>query len=63
MMGKLNLASGTLTHELAFCRRVCLGKASVVPAGEQSMLFEEAIEMKMAAIHESGWSRRTPTLN
>lgn len=41
-----------LTHELAYLRRVRYGKASEVLTGEQRSLFEEAIEMDLAAIEE-----------
>lgn len=41
-----------LTHELAYLRRIRYGKASEVLTGEQRELFEEAIDMDLAAIEE-----------
>jgi transposase len=41
-----------LTHELAYYRRVRFGKASEVLAGEQRMLFDETVDMDLAAIEE-----------
>ncbi|SFV13254.1 IS66 family transposase [Pseudoduganella namucuonensis] len=41
-----------LTHELAYYRRVRFGKASEELAGEQRLLFEETVEMDLAAIEE-----------
>ncbi len=39
-----------LTHELAYLKRIRYGKASEVLSGEQRSLFEEAVEMDLAAI-------------
>jgi transposase len=41
-----------LTHELAYYRRVRYGKASEVLVGEQRMLFDETVDMDLAAIEE-----------
>ena len=41
-----------LTHELAYYKRVRFGKASEALAGEQRMLFEETVDMDLAAIEE-----------
>jgi transposase len=41
-----------LTHELAYYRRIRFGKASETLAGEQRLLFEETVEMDLAAIEE-----------
>jgi transposase len=41
-----------LTHELAYYRRVRFGKASEVLAGEQRMLFDETVDIDLAAIEE-----------
>jgi transposase len=41
-----------LTHELAYYRRVRFGKASEALAGEQRLLFEETVDMDLAAIEE-----------
>ncbi len=41
-----------LTHELAYYRRVRFGKASEALAGEQRLLFEETVDMDLAAIDE-----------
>lgn len=41
-----------LTHELAYYRRIRFGKASEALAGEQRMLFEETVDMDLAAIEE-----------
>lgn len=41
-----------LTHELAYYKRVRFGKASEALVGEQRMLFEEAVDMDLAAIGE-----------
>jgi len=41
-----------LTHELAYYRRIRFGKASEALAGEQRLLFEETIDMDLAAIEE-----------
>jgi transposase len=41
-----------LTHELAYYRRVRFGKASEALAGEQRMLFDETVDMDLAAIEE-----------
>ena len=41
-----------LTHELAYYRRVRFGKASEALVGEQRLLFEETVEMDLAAIEE-----------
>jgi transposase len=38
------------THELAYLKRIRYGKASEVLSGEQRSLFEEAVEMDLAAI-------------
>lgn len=39
-----------LTHELAYLKRIRYGKASKVLSGEQRSLFEEAVDMDLAAI-------------
>ncbi|MET3135613.1 transposase, partial [Oxalobacteraceae bacterium GrIS 1.11] len=41
-----------LTHELAYYRRIRFGKASEALAGEQRLLFEETVDMDLAAIEE-----------
>lgn len=41
-----------LTHELAYYRRVRFGKASEALAGEQRLLFDETVDMDLAAIDE-----------
>lgn len=41
-----------LTHELAYYKRVRFGKASEALVGEQRMLFDEAVDMDLAAIEE-----------
>ncbi|WP_404932235.1 IS66 family transposase [Massilia atriviolacea] len=41
-----------LAHELAYYKRVRFGKASEALVGEQRMLFEEAVDMDLAAIEE-----------
>lgn len=41
-----------LTHELAYCRRIRFGKASEALAGEQRLLFEESVDIDLAAIKE-----------
>lgn len=41
-----------LTHELAYYRRVRFGKASEALVGEQRLLFEETVDMDLAAIEE-----------
>ena len=41
-----------LTHELAYYRRVRFGKTSEALAGEQRLLFEETVDMDVAAIEE-----------
>jgi len=41
-----------LAHELAYYRRVRFGKASEALAGEQRMLFDETVDMDLAAIEE-----------
>ena len=41
-----------LTHELAYYRRIRFGKASEALAGEQRMLFEETVDMDLAAIED-----------
>ena len=41
-----------LTHELAYYKRVRFGKASEALAGEQRMLFDETVDMDLAAIDE-----------
>ena len=41
-----------LTHELAYYRRVRFGKASEALVGEQRLLFDETVEMDLAAIEE-----------
>ncbi len=41
-----------LTHELAYYRRVRFGKASEALVGEQRQLFEETVDMDLAAIEE-----------
>jgi transposase len=39
-----------LTHELAYYRWVRFGKASEALVGEQRLLFDETVEMDLAAI-------------
>jgi len=39
-----------LTHELAYLKRIRYGKASEALTGEQRSLFEEAVDMDLAAI-------------
>jgi len=39
-----------LTHELAYYRRIRFGKASEALAGELRLLFEETVDMDLAAI-------------
>jgi transposase len=41
-----------LTHELAYYRRVRYGKASEALAGEQRLLFDETVDMDLAAIEQ-----------
>jgi transposase len=41
-----------LTHELAYYRRVRFGDASEALVGEQRMLFDETVDMDLAAIEE-----------
>ena len=41
-----------LTHELAYYRRIRFGKASEALAGEQRLLFDETVDMDLAAIEE-----------
>ncbi|WP_377701206.1 IS66 family transposase [Pseudoduganella sp. UC29_71] len=41
-----------LTHELAYYRRIRFGKASEALVGEQRLLFEETVDMDLAAIEE-----------
>ena len=41
-----------LTHELAYYRRIRFGKASEALVGEQRQLFEETVDMDLAAIEE-----------
>ena len=41
-----------LTHELAYYKRIRFGKASETLVGEQRMLFEEMVDMDLAAIEE-----------
>jgi len=41
-----------LTHELAYLKRIRYGKASEVLTGEQRSLFEEAVDMDLAAIEQ-----------
>ena len=41
-----------LTHELAYLRRIRYGKASEMLTGEQRELFEEAVDMDLAAIED-----------
>jgi transposase len=41
-----------LTHELAYYRRVRFGKASEALVGEQRLLFDETVDMDLAAIEE-----------
>ncbi|MYM37693.1 IS66 family transposase [Duganella sp. FT94W] len=41
-----------LTHELACYRRIRFGKASEALVGEQRLLFEETVDMDLAAIEE-----------
>jgi transposase len=41
-----------LTHELAYYRRIRFGKASEMLVGEQRQLFEETVDIDLAAIEE-----------
>ena len=41
-----------LTHELAYYRRIRFGKASETLAGDQRLLFDETVDMDLAAINE-----------
>lgn len=41
-----------LTHELAYLKRIRYGKASEALTGEQRSLFEEAVDMDLAAIEQ-----------
>jgi transposase len=41
-----------LTHELAYYKRVRFGKASEALVGAQRLLFEETVDMDLAAIDE-----------
>src|SRR4051812_39011808 len=41
-----------LTHELAYYRRIRFGKASEALAGEQRLLFDETVDMDLAAVEE-----------
>ncbi|MCP2012114.1 hypothetical protein L1274_005873 [Duganella sp. HSC-15S17] len=41
-----------LTHELAYYRRVRFGNASEALVGEQRMLFDETVDMDLAAIEK-----------
>jgi len=41
-----------LTHELAYLKRIRYGKASEVLTGEQRSLFEEAVDVDLAAIEQ-----------
>ena len=41
-----------LTHELAYYKRIRFGKASEALVGEQRMLFEETVDMDLAAIEQ-----------
>ena len=41
-----------LTHELAYYRRIRFGKASEALVGEQRLLFDETVDMDLAAIEE-----------
>lgn len=41
-----------LTHELAYYKRVRFGKASEALVGEQRLLFDETVDMDLAAIDE-----------
>ena len=41
-----------LTHELAYLKRIRYGKASEVLTGEQRSLFEEAVDIDLAAIEQ-----------
>ena len=41
-----------LSHELAYYRRIRFGKASEALVGEQRQLFEETVEIDLAAIEE-----------
>lgn len=50
-----------LTHELAYLKRVGYGKASKVLSGEQRSLFEEAVEMDLAAIEPELESQASTT--
>ena len=50
-----------LTHELAYLKRIRYGKASEVLSGEQRSLFEEAVDMDLAAIEGELESQATST--
>lgn len=41
-----------LTHELTYYRRIRFGEASEALGGEQRLLFEETVDMHLAAIEE-----------
>jgi transposase len=41
-----------LTHELAYYKRIRFGKASEALVGEQRLLFDETVDMDLAAIEE-----------
>jgi transposase len=52
VLAEKNFKITALTHELAYYRRVRFGKASEVLVGEQRMLFDETVDMDLAAIEE-----------
>jgi transposase len=52
VLAEKNFKITALTHELAYYRRVRFGKASEALAGEQRMLFDETVDMDLAAIEE-----------
>jgi transposase len=50
-----------LTFELAYYRRVRFGKASEALVGEQRLLFDETVDMDLAAIDEELHSQAPAT--
>jgi transposase len=52
VLAEKNFKIEALKHELAYYRRVRFGKASEVLTGEQRLLFEDTVEMDLAAIED-----------
>ena len=52
VLAEKNFKITALTHELAYYRRVRYGKASEALVGDQRMLFDETLDMDLAAIEE-----------